>query len=157
MLYKIPYYIFLLKECIKWCNWFQTFYIRKCASLYAITCSLCQFDEKKSHENFQNLEILKQKVAREMIPLLNNLFCYFFISIRFNISNFRCMSHVQETIMWKNMFSWFLKPIFTFFFVFMLTNKNIHAQLCMHVKNHHHDMNYLIFDYWIFLIRICFM
>jgi hypothetical protein len=33
-------------------------------SLYATTCSLCQLDENK---------VLKQRVAREMIPFLNHL------------------------------------------------------------------------------------
>jgi hypothetical protein len=38
------------KECIKWCNWFQTFCIKN-LSFYATTCSLGQFDEKINHMN----------------------------------------------------------------------------------------------------------
>jgi hypothetical protein len=35
-------------------------------------------------------------------------------------------------------------------------NQNIHTQLCMNVKTHHHHMNYLKLDYSIFLTYICF-
>jgi len=43
-----------------------------------------------------------------------------------------------------------LNPILAFF-VFMLVKENIFAQLCTHVKNHHHHMNYLMLDYSNFL------
>jgi len=62
MLYKNPFesltilqffYKWMPKECIKWCNWFQKFCIKN-PSLYATTCSLGQFDEKKIIWNFFN-------------------------------------------------------------------------------------------------------
>jgi hypothetical protein len=39
------------------------------------------------------------------------------------------------------------------FFVFFLVNQNIHAQICTHVKSHHHHMNYVILDHSIFLLK----
>jgi hypothetical protein len=53
---KCPYYNFLLKECKGMHKMMQLIIEEKYASLYAITCSLCQFDEKKSHENFKVLK-----------------------------------------------------------------------------------------------------
>jgi lipopolysaccharide biosynthesis regulator YciM len=41
----------------------------KHASIHAITCSLCQFDEKQITWKCFNLKILKQRVVKEMIPL----------------------------------------------------------------------------------------
>jgi hypothetical protein len=46
---------------------------------------------------FQSFEILKQRVVREIIRLLNNLTNYF-IFIRFKISNSRYKLHVQKII-----------------------------------------------------------
>jgi hypothetical protein len=92
MLYKNPFesltilqffYKCMPKECIKWCNWFQKFCIKN-PSLYATTCSLGQFDEKKIIWNFFNFEILKQMATKEMIHLLNHL-ANFFIFIMFLI------------------------------------------------------------------------
>jgi hypothetical protein len=76
----------------------------------------------------------------------------------FKMSSLRCKSHVQEKILSKNMFSCLLKLIFGISkkFVFFAINQNIHIQLCMNVKTHHHHINYLKLDYLIFLIQICF-
>jgi len=73
---------------------------------------------------------------------------------RFKMSSFKCRSHVQEIILLKNMFGSPLKPILGISgnYVFLVINQNIHAQLCMNVKTHHHHMNYLKLDYLIFLI-----
>jgi hypothetical protein len=38
----------------------------------------------------------------------------------------------------------------------MFVKQNIDAQLCTHVKNHHHHMNYIILRYSNFLNQICF-
>jgi cytochrome b561 len=35
-------------------------------------------------------------------------------------------------------------------FAFLVINQNIHTQLCMNVKRHHHHMNYLTLDYSVF-------
>jgi hypothetical protein len=39
------------------------------------------------------------------------------------------------------------------FGVFLAINKNIHTQLCMNVKTHHHHINYLKLDYSIFSLK----
>jgi hypothetical protein len=61
---------------------------------------------------------------------------------------------VQEKILPKNMFSCPLKLILGISknFAFLAINQNIHIQLCMNVKTHHHHINYLKLDYLIFLI-----
>ncbi len=68
-----------------------------------------------------------------MIILLNHLVN--FLLSRFKKLNYKCKSCVGNNQA-KNMFSLFLKPILAFF-MFLLVNQNIHAQLCTHVKNHH--------------------
>ncbi len=60
--------------------------------------------EKKTYQNFQKLEILNQKVAREFIFFLPE-FGYLFIFIKFIIYSSKWTSHIQEIIMQKNMFS----------------------------------------------------
>jgi len=57
-----------------------------------------------------------------------------------------------RNIMQKTMLSR-LQPILTFF-VFFLVNQNIHAQICTHVKSHHHHMNYVILDHSIFYLNL---
>jgi hypothetical protein len=61
--------------------------------------------------------------------------------------------HVQEILLPKNMFAYPLKLILNFFEIFCISNynKNIHTQLCINVKTHHHHTNYLKLDYSIFL------
>jgi len=46
----------------------------------------------------------------------------------------------------KNKSSCLWKLMYTFF-EFMAFYQNIDAQLCMHVKNHYHHMNYLELNY----------
>jgi len=67
--------------------------------------------------------------------------------------SFKCKSHVQEIILRKNMFGSPLKFILGFS-MFLIINQNIHTQLCMNVKTHHHHMNYLKLNYSIFLTWI---
>jgi hypothetical protein len=56
------------KECIKWCDWFQIFCKKNHVFPYATACSLSQFDKiNKSYE------ILRRKITRKMIFLLNHL------------------------------------------------------------------------------------
>jgi hypothetical protein len=62
----------------------------------------------------------------------------------FKMFSFKCRSHVQEIILPKNMFGCTLKLIFGFFRFLTI---NIHTQLCMNVKTHHRNMNYLKLDY----------
>ncbi len=69
----------------------------------------------------------------------------------FKMSSFRCKSHVKEINMPKDIFGCQLKFILGFLAFRLALNKNIHTQLCMIVKNHHEQMNYLILDYSIFL------
>jgi hypothetical protein len=66
------FYKWLQKEWIKWCNWFQIFCTWK-------PCfPLCNYMFIKSiWWNNISYEILKQKVAREMIPLLNHLASFY--------------------------------------------------------------------------------
>jgi hypothetical protein len=74
----------------------------------------------------------------------------------FKMSSFRCMTHVQEIILPKNMFGCRLKLInwdFLGFFTLLVVNQNVDSQLCMDVKTHHLHMNYLKLDYLIFLIE----
>jgi len=136
------------EECIKWCNWFHIFYTKKSCFL------LCNYMfirliwwKNKSYENSKiwNFGTKDYKGKNSFIKS----FGYFFIFIRFKKFNSRCKSHVQYTIMQKNMFSWLKKHILAFV-LFIIVKQNIHAQLCTHVKNHHNRMNYCILDYSIF-------
>jgi hypothetical protein len=69
----------------------------------------------------------------------------------FKMSSFRC-KHVHEIILLKNTFGYPLKLILGFY-MFLAINQNIDTQLiCMNVKTHHHDMNYLKLDYSNFII-----
>jgi hypothetical protein len=54
----------------------------------------------------------------------------------------KCKSHVHEIILLKNMFCYPLKFIMGFSLVWVI-KKNIDTQLCMYLKIHHYDMNYL--------------
>jgi hypothetical protein len=155
---KCPYYKFLLKErkgMHKMTQLISKFLYKKnmfpFMQLHVYYANLM----KKSHKNFKVLKFWSKGLQGEMIPLLNNL-ANVFVSIRFKISSFRCTSHMQEIIMWKACLVDFKSP-FLHFLCFLLQNQNIHAQLCTHVKNHHHHMNYLILDYSIFLTKIYFM
>jgi len=60
--------------------------------------------------------------------------------------------------MQKNGFGCLSKLILTFS-KFFLVNQIINAQLCIHVKNHHHHMNYLIYilDLFIYFTQTCSM
>jgi hypothetical protein len=74
----------------------------------------------------------------------------------FKMSSFRCITHVQEIILPKNMFGCQLKLInwdFLGFFTLLAVNQNVDSQLCMDVKTHHLHMNYLKLDYLIFFIK----
>jgi hypothetical protein len=53
---------------------------------------------------------------------------------------------MQITCVRNNHAKKIIKPMLAFL-EFLLVNQDIHAQLCTHVKNQHHYMNYLIFDY----------
>jgi len=61
------------------------------------------------------------------------------------------MSHVQEIILLENIFDCPFKLILGFS-TFMAINQNIDTQLCTHMKNYHHKMNYFEMEYSIFLI-----
>jgi hypothetical protein len=47
--------------------WFQKIVQENHASFYATTYSLCKFDETINHMEIQSLEILEQRVEKEMI------------------------------------------------------------------------------------------
>jgi hypothetical protein len=59
--------------------------------LYASTCSLGEFDEKKNISKFQRLEILNQKAIREMTFLLT---IQLFNSLWLNVFALDGSSHV---------------------------------------------------------------
>jgi hypothetical protein len=72
------------------------------------------------------------------------------------MSNFKNRSHVQEIILIKNMFGCPSKHIFKKFGIFCVFGCkpfNIHTQLCMNVKTHHHHMNYFKLNYSIFSLK----
>jgi len=99
------YYNFLLKECKRMHKMMQLNFLYKkhmfpFMQLYVHYVNLMK---KKITWKVQSLEILKNKPTREIIPLLNNL-AFFLCPLS---SKFRCISHMQKIIMWKNMFSWF--------------------------------------------------
>jgi hypothetical protein len=73
-------------------------YRKKHVSLYATTCSLCQFDEKNQMKikKFSNFEIKGYKGNDYLIKYI-----FLIIPIRFKFYNFRCTSHAQEITMWK--------------------------------------------------------
>jgi hypothetical protein len=60
----------------------------------------------------------------------------------FKMFSYRCRSHVHEIILSKKHI-WLSIETHLRFFTFLVTNQEIDMQLCTHVKNHHHHMNYL--------------
>jgi hypothetical protein len=92
---------------------------------------------------FQGLEFLNQKGSKGNYSFFLT-FGNLVIFIRIKIYSSNCKTHVKEIIMQKNTFGCPSKLILTFS-KFFLVNQIIDAQLCMHVKNHHHHKNYLIY------------
>jgi hypothetical protein len=89
-------------------------------------------------QKFQCFEILKEKAAKQKTMGSKCLALG---------SNYMC---AHEIILPKTMFGCPLKLNLRFS-TFLAMNQNyIQTQLCMHVENHHHHMNYLKLDYSIF-------
>jgi len=101
-------------------------------------------------QKFQSLETLKEKATRKKNPFFKPLD----IKITFDgfkMSSLRCNSHVHEIILPKNMYGCPLKLLLGFLKnMFVAINENIHAQLGMNVKIHHHHMKYFKLNYSIF-------
>ncbi len=68
-------------------------------------------------QKFQSLQILKERVTRQMTHFKNHLIKWF---NGFKMFSFRCMSHVKEINMPKNMFDYPLKLILGFFGIFCI-------------------------------------
>jgi hypothetical protein len=99
--------------------------------------------------DFKSFEILKEKVARKKKTHFFNHLTKRIMFNMFKMSSLGCRSHVHEIILSKNMFGCPLKFILKLFgdFYVLTLNQNIHAQLCMNVKTHHHHMNYFKLEY----------
>jgi hypothetical protein len=72
--------------------------------------------KSQKFQKFQSLEILKERATRQRIHLKNNLIKKTFNG--FKMSSFKCMSHVQEINMPKNMFDCPFKLILGLFKIF---------------------------------------
>jgi hypothetical protein len=74
---KCPYYNFLLKECKGMHKMMQLISNILCKKnmlpFMQLHVHYVNLMKNKSTWKFQSFEILKQRIAREMIPLLNNL------------------------------------------------------------------------------------